>query len=357
MAAVDHIIVGQGLAGSCLALQLLRRGKKLLVFDEPTKNRASSVAAGLFNPITGKRMSQSWKAEKLFSELLRFYAAAEEILERKFLYEKPIYRPFISAEEQNEWMSQSESPSVDLFVKKISTAADYEQVVNPFGGILINQSGYLDVKAFMEAVRSHLKRANAYADVFFDTTQVEINTGSIVYNNASASSVIFCEGINATKNPFFQWLPIRPVKGETITVSIDQNRAAIFNRGVYLVPTLPDKSFIIGATYQPNNDSEGTSEEGKIELEEKLRGLIKMPYRVTHQNWGIRPTTPDRRPILGAHPDHKNLVIFNGLGTKGVSLAPYFSAHLADWIEGKTEIQSEVNIQRFKALYSKLSSL
>ena len=57
--------------------------------------------------------------------------------------------------------------------------------------------------------------------------------------------------------------------------------------------------------------------------------------------------------MLGEHPKQKNLIIFNGLGTKGVSLAPYFSSQLANWLEGNGEIMPEVNIKRFNALYSK----
>jgi glycine/D-amino acid oxidase-like deaminating enzyme len=146
------------------------------------------------------------------------------------------------------------------------------------------------------------------------------------------------------------------LKGETLTISLNEKPKAIFNRGVYIVPTQKDNLYTVGATYQPKDVTPGLTMEAKAELEEKLKALIKIPYRVDHQNWGIRPTTPDRRPMLGAHPAHKNVNIFNGLGTKGVSLAPYFSGVLADWIEGNSEIPWEVNIERFKALYSSLSS-
>src|SRR5258708_21923737 len=88
---VDHIIVGQGLAGSCLAIQLLNRGKKIMVFDEPEKNRASKVAAGLFNPVTGKRMTKSWKADEIFPCLFQFYSEAEKLLSNKFFHLLPIY--------------------------------------------------------------------------------------------------------------------------------------------------------------------------------------------------------------------------------------------------------------------------
>ncbi|HTH57948.1 MAG TPA: FAD-dependent oxidoreductase [Cyclobacteriaceae bacterium] len=354
---INHIIVGQGLAGSCLALELFKRGKEIRIFDLPEENRASSVAAGLFNPITGNRMTKSWSAEKMFPALFQFYREAERRLERKFLYEEPIYRPFISVEEQNEWMAQSENPAVKPFVKEVFTSAAYEQAVNPFGGIVINQSGYLDVNAFMEAVRVELKKKDAYSNALFDPTQIKIKNNAIEYAHLTATSIVFCEGVRAAQNPFFHWLPIRPLKGETITISLDQRPEAIFNRGVYLVPTSKDNSFIVGATYQGNDDTPVITAAAKAELEEKLKGLITMQYQVTHQSWGIRPTTPDRKPILGAHPLYKNLVVFNGLGTKGVSLAPYFSALLADWFEGRAEIQNEVNIQRFKPLYSKLSSL
>ncbi len=56
--------------------------------------------------------------------------------------------------------------------------------------------------------------------------------------------------------------------------------------------------------------------------------------------------------MLGAHPENKNVVVFNGLGTKGVSLSPYFAHHLATWLEGNGDLSTEVNIYRFKALYS-----
>jgi len=62
----------------------------------------------------------------------------------------------------------------------------------------------------------------------------------------------------------------------------------------------------------------------------------------------MRPTTPDRKPILGVHPQHAQAVVFNGLGTKGVSLAPYFSGVLAEALENDAPINKEVDIDRYK---------
>ncbi|MGC4022407.1 MAG: FAD-dependent oxidoreductase [Cyclobacteriaceae bacterium] len=198
-------------------------------------------------------------------------------------------------------------------------------------------------------------RGKSYQEGFFDTAKLQISDEQIVYENIEADSVIFCDGFGAKSNPFFNWLPIRALKGETLSVTLSKNPDFILNRGIYLSPSAKN-TFTIGATYKPNESTPGITAEGRAELEDKASKLLKMKFEIHHHNWGIRPTTHDRRPILGAHPAHKNILIFNGLGTKGVSLAPYFSRIMATHLISKLKIPTEVNIERFKALYSNLSS-
>ncbi len=334
----------------------MERGKNIFVFDEPKKNTASAVAAGLFNPIIGKLMKQAWMADQLFPYLFQFYERAEKLLGHHFFHPQTIYRPFISVEEQNEWMGRSEEPEIKKFIEQIFTSSSFADVVNDrLGGVLTKQSGYLDTNLFMRAVCDFLKGKHIYREIFFDSSKLKIAPDSVSYEDIEAVSIIFCDGLNANNNPFFDWIPIRPLKGETLTVLLDRKLEAIFNRGVYIVPNNRDNTYKVGATYTPGDTTEETSAKARKELEEKLSELIKNPFEVHHQHWGMRPTTPDRRPVLGAHPAYKNVLIFNGLGTKGVSLAPYFSNLLALWLEGATEIAIEVNIERFKALYSKFS--
>src|SRR5690606_2397630 len=104
---VDYIIVGQGLAGSAVAIQLLKHHKRIVVFDDPTANVSSRIAAGLFNPVTGKKMARTWLADELFPYLATYYREVEALTGSRFFYPMPIYRPFISVEEQNEWMARS----------------------------------------------------------------------------------------------------------------------------------------------------------------------------------------------------------------------------------------------------------
>lgn len=348
----DYFIIGQGLAGSALAWELIQRGKSVMVYDEPKENRASASAAGLFNPVTGRVMTKSWNADALFPFLEKFYSSAGKALGKLFLHSLPIYRPFISHEEREQWKTKSKSPEIKKFVLKFHDNPSFaNQVINPFGGIEIAQSGYLNVGLWLSAVRDYLKGHGFYAEEMFREHELLVDT-TIRYKEYMADKIIFSNGSAALQSRWFGWLPLRPLKGETLDVKVEAKPERIFNRGVYLVPSGGENLCKVGATYQHGPFLEGPTPEAREDLKAKLNELIKLSFEVVHQDWGIRPTTPDRRPMLGQHPRNKNVIIFNGLGTKGVSLSPYFAHQLAGWLEGKGDLSAEVNIYRFKALYS-----
>lgn len=355
---VDYIIVGQGLAGSTLALRMLEQGERFIVFDEPVSNRSSAIAAGLFNPITGKLMTRTWMADKIFPELHRFYTCAEKALGHRFFYPQPIYRPFLSVAEQNEWMGKSVDPALRDYVLEAFTQSKYgNQVYDPFGGIALRQCGYLDVVSFLHHVRGHLLSTQSFVAERFEETQLEIKSHGVLYKNIEAGKIIFCNGTALNQSTIIGGVPIRCLKGETLVIETEETMELIYNRGVYMVPMHEKNRYKVGATYESKLLAPEVTEAGGVELRQKLDELLKVPYRVISQDWGLRPTTPDRKPILGRHPVSENVIIFNGLGTKGVSLAPYFSSQLLDWLNGKIEMQPEVNINRFKSLFSKSTGL
>ena len=348
---VDYIVVGQGLAGTSVALRLMGAGKRVLIFDEPQKNNCSRVAAGLFNPITGKGSVKTWLAEQLYESFTHFYVQCERLWATKFFFPMPLYRPFGSIEEQNNWMGKSADKRPSQFVKSVFTKTTFgDQVNDPFGGMLLSGCGYLDVPLFLEIARNYFFSNNSYQESFFDYSSIDSSLAGVRYQDIKAKKIIFCSGVSA--NPFFDWLAIRPLKGETVTVQLPINPSVIFNKGVYLVPVNGTTAYKVGSTYELQDVKPQVTLKGRAELEDKLQNLLKINFEITDQQWGIRPTTIDRRPMLGAHPKYENLIIFNGLGTKGVSLAPYFSDQLANWLGGIGEILPEVNIKRFKALYS-----
>ena len=350
---IDYIIVGLGLAGACLALQLLKRGKRILVYDTPSQNRASSVAAGLFNPITGKRIVKTWKADEMFSYLFKFYQEAESDLEIKFFYKSPLYTPFRAIEEQNEWMSKSADDSFENYISQVTTEPTFGDEVNdPIGGILLSQCGFINTGIFLNGVRELLLQKESYLEELWLEEKMKTSDNGVAYDNVSAEKIIYCTGIHALQSKYFEMLPLKMLKGEVMTIKTTKILNRIYNRGVYVVES-GEMEYKVGATYDLVNLKPGVTPEGRMELEQKVKDLLSIPFEVTHQDWGIRPSTVDRRPIIGQHPIEKNVLIFSGLGTKGVSLAPYFSGQLADYILGRGNLDKEANITRVKSLYSK----
>jgi len=346
---VDYILVGQGLAGSAMAVQLLNRGRKILVIDQPIHNSSSRVAAGLFNPITGKKMVKTWMADTLFPYLHEFYRQEEIKSGEKFFFPMPLYRPFLSVEEQNEWMARSAEPLYADYIEAVYTSSSFAHVRDPFGGLLLKQCGYLSTTPYIEAVRKRIEQEGTMLYEQLEEEHLHVERDGVIYKGIRAPRIIFCQGTRTSK--WFNWVPIRPLKGETILVEANLQENIIVNRGVYIVPGLHAGEWRVGATYNFHDHDPGITTEAKTELEEKLAELIDTPYKWKSQEWGLRPTTPDRRPILGSHPEFPSVIIFNGLGTKGVSLTPYFSEVLVRWMENDISLNKLVDIDRYKSVY------
>ena len=150
-------------------------------------------------------------------------------------------------------------------------------------------------------------------------------------------------------NPYFKWLPFRPVNGEILTVETDLDIELIVNRGVFCVP-LGSGKFRVGSNYNHEKLIWEPTSKGKMQIEEKLENLIKTSFNTIYQKAGVRPATKDRKPYIGLHPNNETIGLLNGLGTKGVSLAPYFGEHFAAFLQGETELDNEVNISRYFSL-------
>ena len=349
MTRLDYIILGNGLAGASIAIQLLKRARKILVIDKPSCTTPSRVAPGLFNPITGRKMAKSWLADKLFPYLREYYKEVEALTGQKFFYPMPVYRPFISIEEQNEWMAKSIESPFEPYIQNIFTLPSISGVKDKHGGILLKQAGYLNTVAYLDAVRKLVERDGTFLESAIQDGDILVENARVRYNNFEAERLIVCTG--AYDNSWFRWLPVKPLKGETLRVQCDFNERIIINRGVYIVPTAGLNEWRIGATYDNEDNDVSTTEKARAELTEKTQELITFPFNIVQQEYGFRPTTPDRRPILGRHPAMERVFTFNGMGTKGVSLAPYFSDVLTRFIENDEPINKEVDIERYKLLY------
>lgn len=344
----DFLIVGQGLAGSCLSYQLIKRGQNVLVIDEGKGEVSSMVAAGLFNPVTGRKMVKTWMAEELFAYLDPFYRELEIKLGKQFLHYKPIYRPFGDIESYNEFMGKTADQKQDDFVMQVHHQSQFNYLHDQYGGIMLRRCGYLDIVTFLHAYRDFLKHTDRLISTRFEPGSLSLQADGVKYNGIEAEKIIFCTGSHQ-KGMFFEYLPFKPVKGEILFISPEEpiDNTYIYNKGVFMFEHKRDQQWWVGSTYHHHDLSWEASKSARAELKEKLKKLINTNFRIIKQEAGVRPATADRKPFIGLHSGHNQIGIFNGLGAKGVSLAPYFSEQFAKKLLYNESLQSEVDIMRY----------
>ena len=350
---LDYLIVGQGIAGSLLAYQLLKANKKIMVLNDETLPTSSAVAGGIFNPITGKNLDKTWLADQIFPYLRTFYTSLEDELGASFYHETNLYRPFANEQQRRHFMRLIDEYELDNYIKIINTeSADYQQINNNLGGLHTTSAGWVNVPKMLLHLRNFFKEKETYVAQKINFPELNITSEGVSYGGFSAKRIIFCEGYYATQNPLFSWIPFNPAKGETLLAEIDGYAIKeIINQGFWIIP-LGNDECRLGSTYIWDSLNWQTTESGRELISSKIDKILNISYKIIGQEAGIRPTTKDRRPFMGNHPLHKNVSIFNGLGTKGVSLAPYFAGQMLVFLETNKDLMPDANIERFYSLYS-----
>lgn len=350
----DYLIVGQGIAGTCLAWHLLERNQRFLLVDSPTAPSSSTVAAGIFNPLTGRKLVKTWLADTLFPYAWEFYSKTEQKLGIRAQHSTDIFRPYRNLTEKENYLRWTADPEYKAYIAASQTDFSASRFIHaPHNGLSISRSGWLDLPHFLAGSRTYFRKLGLFQEAHFSSADLALEPNRVTWKETTFTKVINCMGIGAQNDPLFHWLPFNPVKGQILDCQIEgYDLDRIVNQGVFILP-LANGAVRIGATYSWHDLDWETTEDARKYLDNKLMGLLKAPYFVQNQLAGIRPSTKDRRPFVGRHPEFGQLYIFNGLGTKGVTLAPFFAKQLVDLLLVDQEINLEANIARYFSLYSK----
>ena len=349
MSKQQFLIVGGGLAGSFLAARLLLRGQEVVMVDDKDPYAASPVAAGLFNVITGRFGAKSWMANKLVPELRTFLDINAFSSLQEFVHDSLIYRPFKEVAEYNKWTGRSKDDAYEPWADFMESPQLSHLIENPLGGIMIKQCGWLDIPNFLRNLQQLLIENFELKHIQMTADESNLDIGKKTLAEVGAfDQVVFCQGYRAKEHPLFKDLPIIPNKGEVLHLEIPELELPfVLSKKVYLIP-LPNQQYICGSTYKNHFTESGPTKEAREEICEHLDKVLKVPYKVLDQRSGIRPTTPNRRPILGTHPEQAHAHFFGGFGTKGVLLAPHFSNLMADYLcGGEWDVLPEVDIARY----------
>jgi glycine/D-amino acid oxidase-like deaminating enzyme len=324
---------------------LKKAGKKIRIIDLPLENKSSRIAAGLYNPVTGRKMVKTWNADIIFPEIRPFYKELEDATGQKFLLEQAIYRPFVSIEEQNDWMGNSSDPTFAQYLEEIFTHSQSDFIKDPFGGVLLRNSGWLNINVMLDAMGIYF--AEDLVQELFVEEELIWENDCWNYREFQFKSIVYCNGLGAMQSRFFGGLPFAPVKGEILEVKQEFCPDYILNRGVFRVH-LGNQIHRVGSTYTKHDLDEGPTESAKNEILDRLIELVKVPVEeiISHKT-GIRPATRDRKPFLGKHPKDQSVYIFDGFGAKGVSLIPYYSKMMEAKLINQNPISKEVDIARY----------
>jgi glycine/D-amino acid oxidase-like deaminating enzyme len=342
----DYIIVGQGIAGTLLHYFLDQSESKILIVDQ-YKQSASRISSGILNPLTGRKYVKSWMFDKLIEQAVPSYQEISAKLGLQLFQSLPILRALPNRKAEIEWDYRSSLPEYEKYIGSKLEWGEVEQYINKDIPYVSIKNGYhIHMPKLVEAYRSYLKEKELLLEAKFEYDDVIFEEDEVNWRNHKAGNIIFCEGAGATMNPFFKYLPFNPSKGEAMTVEVPFTLQRVVKKTGFIVPWSEKKMWVGSASFW-NYEHDQPTETGEQRIRKQLEDMYSGPYEKIKSLAAEKPGVKDRRPFLGTHPKFDRLHIFNGLGTKGASLAPYFAREMADYLIKDKPIDKMVDIQRF----------
>jgi glycine/D-amino acid oxidase-like deaminating enzyme len=327
----EFLIVGQGLAGTALAWALLHRGRTVLVADDD-RGGASGLAAGLITPVTGKRLAKSWRWDELYPAAVAFYRAVEAETGARFFHQHPAVRLFATEAERDEYRRRAP----DVLRGLVRPAEKLDGYDAPHGGFEMPTAARLDVPRYLDASREHFRARGA-----FTPTEIDPRDG------LGSRVVIFCCGFDRTADPWFGGIRFNAAQGEVLALRVPGfAEERVVHRGVWLAPA-GGEVVRAGSTYSWEPLDAVPTPEGRATIEARVRAFLKRPFEVLDHRAAVRPVIDAGFPVLGRHPDRAGVAYFNGLGSKGSLLAPFFAHQLAAHLCGEGAIEAAVDVRKY----------
>jgi len=331
-AQFDFLIAGGGIAGLMLAAALSEQSANIVVVNDENANSSSSVAAGVIRPITGRRLVKTWMADELFPYAFKYYLEKENQCGKHFFSPLPIAEIYDSVKQKNDWNARSAEAGYSQYIGNEFKDGQMGSVVKaPYGGVLLKQTAVVDSAVLLQSLKELLiSRGVRFISRKFHYDDFHISERMIEFEGITARILVFAEGWKAVENPWFKNLHLLPAKGELLIIECPELKPDyILSKGINIIPCR-DNLFLAGSTYEWKFKDDHPTIEAKMQIEESLRKIIAVECRVVAHKAAIRPANQQRRPVTAIHPVYKNVMAFNGLGTKGFLLAPYFAQHMAE---------------------------
>src|SRR5580692_3716969 len=270
MTRVDVLVIGQGICGTFLSRELDRAGLTYIVIDDDRPDSASRAAAGLINPVTGRRFVKTW----MIDELLPF---VREAYDPVFLRPVRVVDFFPTAQMRLAFVKRCEEGGEYLRLAPLEEEHRWDALFRYELGYGVIEPCYLvDMQGLLGQVRGELVARDVLREEGFEAGELVVEDFGVKYRDVEARWVIFCDGVaGAAPGGYFSRLPFAPNKGEALIVEVPglAGAGAVFKRGISLVPWA-DGLFWVGSSYEWSFDDPGPTAAFRERTEAILRDWL-----------------------------------------------------------------------------------
>jgi glycine oxidase len=321
----NYVILGAGLAGLTLSIELLENFQKVLLIDikEPGAG-ASGTPAGLMNPATAQKARLPDDAIPCVNAFNRNIERLRENGINDVILQDSVLRPALDQNLKANFSSTLENAWPADWVEWVDSLPKKSPPVPNFkGGLMLHIAKAIDVPKFLDGLFLCGRKLNL--NYSFNSNYTISKHGdeySIMLDNEkiSTDSIIDCTGAKLAENPDFR---LHKVKGQIRSVFSPDHATMQSALSAYGYLAQKKDTLIVGSTYEHHFD-EISADKSKDEiLLNKIRVMTGKSFSVDDitKRWaGVRVTTPDRKPAIGAIPTNPNYYFYTGLGSKGLFL-------------------------------------
>ncbi len=318
------LIVGQGLAGTLLAWELERVGVAFSIVDAGHVRAATKVAAGIINPITGRRLVKSEGFETLRPVARECYRGIERRLGETLWREMRVRRWFAEEREREVFAEKNASGALAPFAE--SADAD---------GFWMGRAARVELGKLIGLSRKRWRERGILQEGRMEKWEATAGDGVM----------IDCRGAEAEGADTVDW---RYSKGECVELRMaGLDPGVVWNRRHWLVAT-GDGLAKAGATNEPGRRDFAVTDEARKELERSVNAMGFSEFEIVGQTVGVRVYSPDKRPVIGWISREARRGIFCGLGAKGALYAPALARAWAELLRDGTELPAAWDVARFR---------
>lgn len=366
----EFCILGAGLAGLSLADSLTERDVSTVVIDKSdVASGASGTPGALVNPATGRRATKAWRAESCYKAISDNLEKVAGFIEpgTSFYHNNGLLRPALTGKMARKMKKQYDKTSwpngwctwkTESEIKKMHPGIKCVE-----GGLWLPIGLSVNCKKYLTGYASYLEKhdvkiiQNADVHVQSQGNSWIIDTGK---EQVQSKNLVYATGFSTTENPYWNWLPIHPIKGQVAEFELPDGNLS-FSHSIsslgYISLVGNKNSFVQGSTYEHDFTDLEADREGVEYLRKRMRRTLpqlEKKVRLKNQWAGVRASTPNKKPVIGSHPEIENLHVFTGLGSKGLLYSKYLAGKLVDHLLESEPVISEVSVGRFN--YEKLHS-